>query len=99
MTNSRLTDPEVLETRYPVLVEAFSIRRGSGGQGGHRGGDGLRLLAQRRPDGLDPAQAGRLDAQAAQQCRDLLLGDGLMPQAGGPAAGCYACGLALNRSG
>ena len=33
------------------------------------------------------AQAGRLDAQAAQQCRDLLLGDGLMPQAGGPAAG------------
>jgi 5-oxoprolinase (ATP-hydrolysing) len=36
MTNSRLTDPEVLETRYPVLVEAFSIRRGSGGRGAHR---------------------------------------------------------------
>ena len=33
MTNSRLTDPEVLEWRFPVLVEAFSIRRGSGGQG------------------------------------------------------------------
>lgn len=41
MTNSRLTDPEVLETRYPVLVEAFSIRRGSGGSGAHRGGDGV----------------------------------------------------------
>src|SRR5207253_9557224 len=33
MTNSRLTDPEILELRYPVLVEAFRIRRGSGGRG------------------------------------------------------------------
>ena len=41
MTNSRLTDPEVLESRYPVLVEAFSIRRGSGGAGAHAGGDGV----------------------------------------------------------
>ncbi|HEX3429639.1 MAG TPA: hydantoinase B/oxoprolinase family protein [Rhizomicrobium sp.] len=41
MTNSRLTDPEVLETRYPVLVEEFSIRHGSGGTGEHRGGDGI----------------------------------------------------------
>ena len=50
MTNSRLTDPEVLETRYPVLVEAFSIRRGSGGQGAHRGGDGVvRKIAFREP--------------------------------------------------
>jgi len=40
MTNSRLTDPEVLEWRYPVLLEAFSIRRGSGGTGKWRGGDG-----------------------------------------------------------
>ena len=40
MTNSRLTDPEVLETRYPVLVEEFRIRAGSGGKGAHRGGDG-----------------------------------------------------------
>ncbi|HVP83938.1 MAG TPA: hydantoinase B/oxoprolinase family protein [Rhizomicrobium sp.] len=40
MTNSRLTDPEVLETRYPVLVEEFAIRRGSGGVGMHKGGDG-----------------------------------------------------------
>jgi len=50
MTNSRLTDPEVLETRYPVLVEAFSIRRGSGGQGSHRGGDGVvRRIGFREP--------------------------------------------------
>jgi 5-oxoprolinase (ATP-hydrolysing) len=41
MTNSRLTDPEVLEWRYPVLVESFAIRRGSGGGGLHRGGDGV----------------------------------------------------------
>ncbi len=50
MTNSRLTDPEVLETRYPVLVEAFSIRRGSGGAGARRGGDGVtRKIGFREP--------------------------------------------------
>lgn len=41
MTNSRLTDAEILETRYPVRLERFAIRRNSGGSGGHRGGDGL----------------------------------------------------------
>jgi 5-oxoprolinase (ATP-hydrolysing) len=41
MTNSRLTDPEVLEWRFPVLLEEFRIRRGSGGKGRHRGGDGV----------------------------------------------------------
>jgi 5-oxoprolinase (ATP-hydrolysing) len=41
MTNSRLTDPEVLEWRFPVLVDSFAIRRGSGGIGRHRGGDGV----------------------------------------------------------
>ena len=40
MTNSRLTDPEVLEWRFPVRLDAFNIRRGSGGRGRHRGGDG-----------------------------------------------------------
>jgi 5-oxoprolinase (ATP-hydrolysing) len=49
MTNSRLTDPEVLEWRYPVLLEGFTLRRGSGGAGRWRGGDGvvrrLRFLA------------------------------------------------------
>jgi 5-oxoprolinase (ATP-hydrolysing) len=50
MTNTRLTDPEVLETRFPVLLEEFSIRRGSGGAGLHRGGDGVvRKLTFRQP--------------------------------------------------
>src|SRR5262249_53223894 len=40
MTNSRLTDPEVLEFRFPVLLESYAIRAGSGGAGLHRGGDG-----------------------------------------------------------
>ena len=40
MTNSRLTDPEILETRFPVLLEEFSVRPGSGGAGRYRGGDG-----------------------------------------------------------
>ena len=42
MTNSRLTDPEVLEWRYPVLLESFEIRQGSGGAGAHNGGNGVR---------------------------------------------------------
>jgi 5-oxoprolinase (ATP-hydrolysing) len=41
MTNTRMTDPEVLESRFPVLIEEFSIREGSGGTGAHRGGDGV----------------------------------------------------------
>lgn len=40
MTNSRLTDPEILESRFPVLVEEFSIRKNSGGTGKFNGGDG-----------------------------------------------------------
>ena len=49
MTNTRMTDPEVLEKRFPVRLEEFSIRRGSGGQGRWKGGNGavrkLRFLA------------------------------------------------------
>ena len=44
MTNSRLTDPEVLEWRYPVRLESFEIREGSGGDGRWRGGDGGRRM-------------------------------------------------------
>ena len=73
MTNSRLTDPEVLEWRFPVLVESFHIREGSGGRGRHRGGDGVvrrirflepmtaTLLANRRrvpPFGLEGGGTG-----------------------------------------
>ncbi|WP_219895140.1 hydantoinase B/oxoprolinase family protein [Aquisediminimonas profunda] len=41
MTNSRLTDPEILESRFPVVIEEFAIRAGSGGAGKWRGGDGV----------------------------------------------------------
>jgi 5-oxoprolinase (ATP-hydrolysing) len=73
MTNSRLTDPEVIESRFPVLVERFSIRRGSGGAGRWRGGDGVirqvrflkamaaSILSNRRrvpPFGLDGGAPG-----------------------------------------
>ena len=44
MTNTRLTDPEILELRYPVLLEEFSVRRGSGGRGRWRSGDGTRRV-------------------------------------------------------
>jgi 5-oxoprolinase (ATP-hydrolysing) len=75
MTNSRLTDPEVIEMRFPVLVEGFSIRRGSGGEGRWRGGDGVvrkvrflepmtaSILANRRrvpPFGLEGGAPGAL---------------------------------------
>ena len=74
MTNTRITDPEVLEHRYPVRVERFSIRRGSGGAGLHHGGDGvireltflnemtLSILSQHRsegPFGLEGGQPGK----------------------------------------
>ena len=56
MTNSRLTDPEILETRYPVRLERFAVRRGSGGEGAHRGGDGV----ERDIRFLEPMDAGIL---------------------------------------
>jgi len=56
MTNSRLTDPEVLEWRFPVLVEAFHVRTGSGGAGRWRGGDGV----VRRIRFLEPMTAALL---------------------------------------
>ena len=56
MTNSYLTDPEVLEHRFPVRLESHRIRRGSGGAGRHRGGDG----AVRRVCFLEPMTASIL---------------------------------------
>ena len=56
MTNSRLTDPEVLESRFPVLLESFEIRRGSGGAGRWHGGNG----AVRRVRFLQPMTAAIL---------------------------------------
>ncbi len=59
MTNSRLTDPEVLEWRYPVLVRRFAIREGSGGAGAHKGGDG----AVREIEFLEAMEAGILSTR------------------------------------
>jgi 5-oxoprolinase (ATP-hydrolysing) len=59
MTNSRLTDPEILERRFPVRVERFAIRRGSGGAGAQAGGDG----AVRRIRFLAPLQAALLSTR------------------------------------
>ena len=73
MSNTSITDPEILERRYPVRVREFSLRRGSGGAGRWRGGDGLvreiefladmtvSLLTQRReraPRGLQGGKNG-----------------------------------------
>ncbi|PFH62599.1 hypothetical protein XA68_12851 [Ophiocordyceps unilateralis] len=73
MTNTRITDAEVLERRYPVVVREFSIRKGSGGAGQHRGGDGIirdlefriplqvSILSERRvfrPYGLEGGEDG-----------------------------------------
>lgn len=50
MTNTRMTDPEILEQRYPVILHKFGLRENSGGDGFHRGGDGLvREIEFRRP--------------------------------------------------
>lgn len=78
MTNTRLTDIEIIERRYPVRIQEFSIRRESGGTGKHRGGDGIvrrieflaplkiSLLTQRRGDyapfGLDGGANGKIGA-------------------------------------
>ena len=76
MTNTRLTDPEILERRCPVRLLRFALRRGSGGAGRHRGGDGViraleflrplevSILSERRgphaPFGLDGGDSGAL---------------------------------------
>jgi 5-oxoprolinase (ATP-hydrolysing) len=56
MTNTRITDPEVLERRYPVRLRRFAVRRGSGGAGRRRGGDG----ALREIEFLEPVEVSVL---------------------------------------
>ncbi|OYY92012.1 MAG: 5-oxoprolinase [Sphingomonas sp. 28-66-16] len=75
MTNSRLTDPEILETRQPVVLERFAIRPGSGGQGGHRGGDGV----VRHLRFLEPMTAGILSNRRAVPPRGLAGGGDAAP--------------------
>ena len=82
MTNSRLTDPEVLELRYPVLLESFSLRPGSGGEGEYNGGNGVirrlkflepmtaNILSNHRlvsPFGLNGGEAGKVGVNKVQR--------------------------------
>jgi len=82
MTNTRITDPEILELRFPVRVEEFSIRRGSGGDGTFHGGDGAvrkirfleamtaTIVASRRtiqPFGLEGGAAGASGEQYVER--------------------------------
>jgi 5-oxoprolinase (ATP-hydrolysing) len=46
MTNTRITDPEILENRYPLRLVEFSIRKGSGGKGRYRGGNGVQRILE-----------------------------------------------------
>jgi 5-oxoprolinase (ATP-hydrolysing) len=61
MTNTRLTDVEILESRYPVRLVRFSIRRGSGGDGAHRGGDGM----VRQIQALEPLEVSLVTSRRA----------------------------------
>jgi 5-oxoprolinase (ATP-hydrolysing) len=78
MTNTRITDPEILELRYPVLLNRFAVRKGSGGKGKHKGGNGvvreitflddvsLSLLTQHRveaPYGMQGGNPGKRGKQ------------------------------------
>lgn len=53
MTNTRITDPEIIEIRYPVVLRNFSIREGSGGNGTFKGGNGVVREIEFLKDGID----------------------------------------------
>jgi 5-oxoprolinase (ATP-hydrolysing) len=90
MTNTRLTDPEVLERRFPARLREFSVRRGSGGRGANQGGDGavrrleflrpltLSLLSQRRgphpPYGAAGGKPGALGQNSLQRADGSVIG-------------------------
>ena len=103
-TNTRITDPEILERRYPVLLWQFGLRQGSGGDGLHRGGDGvvreieplrdltMSILSERRalhPYGMAGGQEGACG-------RNLLIRkDGLVVNMGGRCSGKLSAGERL----
>ena len=77
MTNSRLTDPEILERRFPVRVESFGVRRGSGGAGAQPGGDG----SVRRIRFLAPMEAALLSSRRLNAPQGLAGGGAALPGA------------------
>jgi 5-oxoprolinase (ATP-hydrolysing) len=77
MTNSRLTDPEILERRFPVRLERFAVRRGSGGAGAMAGGDGV----VRRIRFLEPTTANLLSTHREHPPRGLAGGGDAAPGA------------------
>jgi 5-oxoprolinase (ATP-hydrolysing) len=105
MTNTRLTDPEILERRFPARLRQFSIRRGSAGAGRHCGGDGiirqieflrpltLSILSQRRgphpPYGAGGGEPGAFGRNRLQHA------DGSVRELGGIAQVSVAAGDVL----
>ncbi|HRD29472.1 MAG TPA: hydantoinase B/oxoprolinase family protein, partial [Caulobacter sp.] len=75
MTNSRLTDPEILERRFPVRVESFAVRPDSGGAGARRGGDG----AIRRVRFLAPMEAALLSSRRSHSPQGICGGGPALP--------------------
>ena len=75
MTNSRLTDPEILERRFPVRVETFTVRPGSGGEGERRGGDG----AIRRIRFLAPMESALLSSRRSHSPQGICGGGPALP--------------------
>jgi 5-oxoprolinase (ATP-hydrolysing) len=75
MTNSRLTDPEILERRFAVRVESFSVRQGSGGAGANRGGDG----SIRRIRFLAPMEVALLSSRREHAPQGLMGGGPALP--------------------
>jgi len=88
MTNTRITDPEIMEHRYPVQLEEFSIRKNSGGKGKWKGGDGIKriikflepvnlsVLSQRRnsgPFGINGGEAGKPGQQKIVRMNDEII--------------------------
>ena len=75
MTNSRLTDPEILERRFPVRVETFHVRAASGGEGQRRGGDG----AVRRMRFLAPMECALLSSRRSHSPQGICGGSAALP--------------------
>jgi 5-oxoprolinase (ATP-hydrolysing) len=104
MTNTRITDAEILERRAPVVVRTFAVRPGSGGVGRHRGGDGiLREIEFREPTQVSILAEHRVEAPygmeggGAGQCGDqaLIRADGRVERLPGRVAVDCAAGEAI----